>query len=151
MEMVRNDFFEHYKYYVRHWWPARSLLEKAIDERFQVDPSGAILRFETSFPWRDHLFDIENEQKATLGDSIKFVLYADQSQSWRIQAIPLNETTFKNRLSLPEIWQGLRDNELSEKSGIPGCIFVHATGFIGGNSTYDGVLAMARRTLEMAK
>ena len=31
-------------------------------------------------------------------------------------------------------WRGLRDNELSEKSGIPGCIFVHASGFIGGKS-----------------
>jgi uncharacterized UPF0160 family protein len=61
----------------------------------------------------------------------------------------LNNTSFVNRLSLPEQWQGLRDDELSSKAGIPGCIFVHTSGFIGGNATYDGVLAMARRALEL--
>jgi hypothetical protein len=35
-------------------------------------------------------------------------------------------------------WRGIRDTELSKVSGIPGCIFVHASGFIGGNSSYEG-------------
>ncbi len=63
--------------------------------------------------------------------------------------MPLNNKSFDNRLSLPKQWQGLRDDELSTKSGIPNCIFVHASGFIGGNTTYDGVLAMAQRSLEL--
>ena len=37
---------------------------------------------------------------------------------------------------------------MSEKSGIPECIFVHANGFIGGNNTYEGVLAMAKVSLK---
>ena len=53
-----------------------------------------------------------------------------------------------SRLSLPEEWRGVRDDALSEKSGIPGCIFVHASGFIGGNETYDGVIQMARFSLK---
>lgn len=52
------------------------------------------------------------------------------------------------RLSLLEEWRGVRDEELSSKSGIPGCVFVHASGFIGGNETYKGALEMARRTLK---
>ena len=58
--------------------------------------------------------------------------------------------TFYFRLSLPEEWRGVRDEELSEKSGIPGCIFVHASGFIGGNKTYDGALAMAQAALKLS-
>lgn len=58
---------------------------------------------------------------------------------------------FFDRLSLPEDWRGLRDAVLTEKSGIPGCIFVHAGGFIGGNDTYDGALEMARRSLKMSQ
>eukprot|EP00794_Sanderia_malayensis_P016634 gene16633-18324_t len=50
-------------------------------------------------------------------------------------------------LSLLEEWRGVRDAELSKVSGIEGCIFVHASGFIGGNATYEGALAMARATL----
>jgi len=54
----------------------------------------------------------------------------------------------RRRLSILSEWQGLRDQELSDKSGIPGCIFVHANGFIGGNQTYEGVLEMARKSLK---
>jgi hypothetical protein len=32
-------------------------------------------------------------------------------------------------------WRALRDELLSEASGVPGGIFVHANGFIGGHST----------------
>lgn len=52
------------------------------------------------------------------------------------------------RLSLKEEWRGLRDEELSKISGIPGCIFVHANGFIGGNKTREGALQMALQSLK---
>jgi uncharacterized UPF0160 family protein len=35
-------------------------------------------------------------------------------------------------------------------SGVPGCVFVHASGFIGGNATYEGALEMARLSLAAA-
>lgn len=31
-------------------------------------------------------------------------------------------------------WRGIRDEALDQITGIPGCIFVHAGGFIGGTS-----------------
>lgn len=96
------------------------------------------------------MFDIEREEKDKLGETIKLVLYPDTNDNWRIQAVPLNEFSYSNRLPLPEEWRGLRDEELSAKSGIEKCVFVHASGFIGGNQTYEGALAMARRTLQMA-
>jgi uncharacterized UPF0160 family protein len=34
-------------------------------------------------------------------------------------------------------------------SGIPGCIFVHAGGFVGGNKTLEGAKQMAYKALEM--
>lgn len=57
--------------------------------------------------------------------------------------------SFESRLALPAAWRGLRDEQLSEAAQIPGCIFVHASGFIGGNKTYDGALAMARKALAL--
>ena len=54
------------------------------------------------------------------------------------------------RLSLLEEWRGLRDEELCRVSGIPACIFVHASGFIGGNETKEGALEMARATLRQS-
>lgn len=42
----------------------------------------------------------------------------------------------------------MRDSELSKVSGIEGCVFCHASGFIGGNETYEGALRMARESLK---
>ena len=35
------------------------------------------------------------------------------------------------------------------QSGIDGCIFIHASGFIGGNQTKAGAIQMAIKALEM--
>jgi uncharacterized UPF0160 family protein len=48
---------------------------------------------------------------------------------------------------MPEAWCGVRDAELSKASGIEGCTFCHASGFTGGNETYEGVLEMARKSM----
>ena len=78
------------------------------------------------------------------------MLYEDDtSHDWRISAVPVSLDRFGDRKSLPEAWRGVRDQELSKISGIDGCIFVHASGFTGGNKTYDGALAMAKAALEI--
>lgn len=59
-------------------------------------------------------------------------------------------SVFLPRLSLLEEWRGIRDEALSKLSGIEGCVFVHAGGFIGGNKSQEGALEMARRTLQAA-
>ena len=49
---------------------------------------------------------------------------------------------------MPAAWRALRGEALTEATGIPGCVFVHAAGFIGGNATYEGVLRMAIAAVE---
>jgi len=66
-----------------------------------------------------------------------------------VRAVPVSSGGFESRLALPEPWRGIRDAEMERVSGIPGCVFVHATGFIGGHLTRDGALQMARRALEL--
>ena len=123
-------------------------------------------------PAQDHLFDLEASEKVS--PLPLFMLYQDQGGAWRVQAIPINPSSFENRRGvrahrtaasvhprgrrrvtranhatsqLLEPWRGVRDDALSALSGIPGCIFVHAAGFIGGNKTRDGALAMAVASL----
>lgn len=71
----------------------------------------------------------------------------DRSKTWRLQAVAVGPDKFDSRKALPLSWRGLDDDQLSEVSGINGCTFVHMSGFIGGNRTYDGALAMARKSL----
>ena len=97
---------------------------------------------------QEHLFDLEEEQ-GNVGQ-ILYILFPDNTPpAYRIQAMPMSTDSFENRKALPAEWRGLRDEELSTKSGIPGCIFVHAAGFIGGNKTYEGALQMAQAALKM--
>jgi len=145
LEVGKEEFLEALTYYGNVWLPARSIVERAILERFNIHSSGEIIVLSRYCPWRDHLFILEKEQ--ALGSVIKFVLFQDAS-AWRIQCVPINESSFINRRGLHKLWRGRRDEELSKISEIEGCVFVHATGFIGGNQTYDGALLMALKTLK---
>jgi len=79
---------------------------------------------------------------------ILYVLYEDEREKkWRIQCVPPAPGSFDQRKGLPAAWRGLRDEVLSEAAGVPGCVFVHASGFIGGNATYEGILDMACKSV----
>ncbi|CAJ1337796.1 unnamed protein product [Effrenium voratum] len=134
--------------YAAHWLPARSLVNQALEKRQEVHSSGEIMLLTQFCPWQDHLFDLEEEEEANRTPLVKYVIFQDSRGSWRVQAAPKVRGSFELRLKLPEDWCGLRDQELSDKAGIPGCVFVHANGFIGGNSAKEGALAMATKALE---
>ncbi|XP_043302272.1 MYG1 exonuclease isoform X1 [Cervus canadensis] len=113
---------------------------------FQVDPSGEIIELaKGGCPWKEHLYQLESGLSPT--GTIAFVIYTDQAGQWRVQCVPKEPHSFQSRLPLPEPWRGLRDEALDQISGIPGCVFVHASGFIGGHRTREGALSMARATL----
>ncbi|CAI5450252.1 unnamed protein product [Caenorhabditis angaria] len=116
-----------------------------------IDPSGRIILIENGgCPWKEHFFEIEAE-KNIRDDNITYILFGDSTaNSWRVQAIPTDKNaSFENRLPLPANWRGLRDEELSKESGIDGGVFVHISGFIGGNLTKEGAILMARKALEI--
>ena len=99
---------------------------------------------------QEHLFELEQELSVPAATQPLYVVYPDETGgNWRIQAIPVSPESFESRKALPEPWRGIRDDELSRLSGIEGCIFVHASGFIGGNKTKEGALEMARKALKI--
>ncbi|XP_051931619.1 UPF0160 protein MYG1, mitochondrial [Hippocampus zosterae] len=149
LALVGNEFLDRLDFYKSSWLPARQVVEEAVKERYKVDPCGQVMEFsQGGCPWKEHLFALEEELQVEM--PIKYVLYSDQNGHWRVQCVPAGLNTFQSRLPLLEEWRGIRDDALSELSGIEGCIFVHAAGFIGGNKTREGALEMARRTLQAA-
>jgi len=146
MELTRNEFIEKVNYCGKHWLPARQIVERTVKDRLQYSAGGEIIVFEQFCPWISHLFEIEEE--LGIKGQLKYALFADQSGQWRIQSVPMEEAGFENRAPLPEPWRGKRDDELSALTGIPGCVFVHINGFIGGNKTKEGVLQMASLALK---
>ncbi|GAB7366729.1 hypothetical protein MBLNU230_g0686t1 [Neophaeotheca triangularis] len=136
------------------WLPAREIVQQAFQSRHSHDASGSIIVIpqgpDGGVPWMDHLYALESENKAE--GNVLYALFAENGEpdaKWRIRAVSLEPGSFENRKSLPEAWKGVRDEQLSEVSGVPGGVFVHAGGFIGGNKTFEGALEMAKRALAM--
>lgn len=146
-ELVGREFEDRVKSVATIWWPARHLVRQAMENRYNIHPSGEIIEFPDGrvCPWKEHLFQLEEELNPE--PNVKFVLFSDNNGDWRVKAVPIASRSFICRLFLLEEWQGLRDENLSTVSGIDGCIFVHATGFIGGNKTREGALEMAVKCL----
>lgn len=126
------------------WWPARRIVEEALEES-RASSSPAIVVLPQYCPWTQHLFALEEEKP--IEQKVLYVVYPDRSDGWRLQAVPVSEHSFTSRKALPGPWRGLREQVLSDVTGIPGCIFVHAGGFIGGHRTKEGALEMAQKAL----
>ena len=149
MELVWPEFQERINFYAKVWLPARDIVSNALENRFKAHPSGKIMLLENGgCPFKEHLYELEEEQG--ISGQVLYVIFEDQNGSWRVLAVGVKDEGFKSRLALKEDWRALRDQELSDKSGIEGCVFVHASGFIGGNKTQEGALKMAVETMKAA-
>lgn len=135
------------------WLPARAVVKAAFGDRFQYDEKGRIMvvpHRPEGVPWSDHLYALEKET-STEGN-VLYVLFAENGEKdskWRIRSVSRESGSFENRKDLPDAWKGVRDEELSKVSGVPGGVFIHASGFIGGNKTFEGALEMAKKAVDM--
>ncbi|KAI1841168.1 hypothetical protein JX265_000507 [Neoarthrinium moseri] len=148
---IGEEFTRDLEYYAQAWLPAREIVRQAYQKRLEYDPEGRIMVLEgQSVPWKDHLYTLE-EQEGT-DKKVLYVLYAEKpvpDAKWRIQAVPVTKDSFQSRKPLPEPWRGARDEQLDGITGIPGGVFIHASGFIGGNKTFEGAKAMAVKALTL--
>lgn len=131
---------------VASWLPARAVVAASLGARFEADASGKVVVLSTFAPWKAHLFAAERAAGAE--GEVLYVVYQDgRGSGWRIQAVPPTPESFDSRKKLPEAWRGVRDEDLDKVTGVEGCVFVHASGFIGGNKTFEGVMAMAQKAI----
>ncbi|XP_050355102.1 MYG1 exonuclease [Nymphalis io] len=146
LALVGEEFLYNVNYFLSVWLPARDYVKSSLEERYQVHESGKIVEFKERFPWKEHLFELEKEMG--LGQEVLYVVFNDKPKSWRVQAIPVSPSSFITRKALHKKWWGIRDEILSDVAGIKDCIFCHSTGFIGGNATREGAIAMAITSLQ---
>lgn len=151
--LTGQEFVEKLEYYANAWLPARDLLiDSVAASKAIADPTGKIIVFKQFLPWKEHLFELEADESVpdVQPNQAIYVVYPDEiGGNWRVQAVPVSSESFESRKALPEAWRGLRDEELSKASGIDGGIFIHASGFIGGNKTKEGALKIAQAALAM--
>jgi len=149
-EMMGECFLRKLAYYHKAWLPARKLVRETYEKRKEYDAQGRLMVLPRGCPWKDHLYTLEAEEGTEGG--VWYVLYPEgehEGSKWRVQAVSVSTDSFESRNPLPEAWRGVRDEELTEKAGVEGCVFVHASGFIGGNKSREGALEMARKAAAM--
>ncbi|AFN83422.1 hypothetical protein EROM_071710 [Encephalitozoon romaleae SJ-2008] len=91
--------------------------------------------------------DVVPEIEKKYKKDIKFVLN-ERENSVTILAVPKERKHFKSKIPLKKEWRGLTGSKLETISGIEGCNFVHASGFVGSNKTIEGALEMCRVSAE---
>jgi uncharacterized UPF0160 family protein len=154
-EFVGQQFVMELEDKHRSWLPARAVVKQAFQERTKWDGQGKVMVLphrKDGLPWSDHLYNLEREEGKGAEAQVLYVLFpenGDADSKWRIRAVSVEGAGFDNRKDLPGAWKGVRDAELDKVSGIDGCVFVHASGFIGGNKTFEGALAMAKKAVEL--
>ncbi|KAJ8928442.1 hypothetical protein NQ314_019031 [Rhamnusium bicolor] len=146
VELVGSEFKEKVLEAATVWWPAREIVKQSIIDRKEIYKSGEIIILNERCPWKEHLMALEDEMG--ISGEIKFVIFHDKGDSWRVQGIPVQPDSFICRVFLHKDWRGVRDDQLSTISGIDNCLFCHSTGFIGGNHTKEGALNMALKSLK---
>ena len=155
-EMAGQEFLSKLAYLHRSWLPAREIVKQAMASRKDVDKSGKIIKLDRYCPWKDHLFELEQEEmkmntsedKGGESHEILYCLYEDdRAKKWRIMSVPGAEGGFSQRKPLPSTWRGLRGPNLDAVTGVPGGTFVHAAGFTGGHDTYEGMVKLARMAI----
>ena len=146
IDYIRDEFLTIIKQLNSIWWPSRSLVRDAIENRFKTDETGSIIEIESEIvpPYLKHLFMLEKQLK--IEGEIKYCIFKDKDL-FRVRAIPINDDSFVLRKPLVEKWRGLREAELCDVAQIDDLIFVHASGFIGGTKTRDAAFKMAKASL----
>ena len=125
------------------WLPARELVLNGL-----LTMKNQTIVFDEYVPWKSHFYELEEEllKSKKLKKKALFVVYPT-GDTWRVTCVSVSETSFENRLSLPEQWRGLRDSELDKVTKLSGCTFVHASGFTGGNKSKDNLMKMVEMAL----
>ncbi|MFC7557157.1 MYG1 family protein [Pseudoroseomonas wenyumeiae] len=98
-----------------------------------------LLELPRGMPWQRTAFE--------LALPILYVMSPEPDGRWKLQAMPAEKGSLRNRLDMPEAWRGLQDAALEQACGIPGAVFVHRNGHLAIAATRDAALDMARACL----
>ena len=69
----------------------------------------------------------------------------DGENTWMIRGLPKNTIDASIMLPCPESWRGRNKEELCEITGVEGCLFAHASGYLVGVDTFDHCMELARK------
>ncbi|KAK1347216.1 UPF0160 domain-containing protein [Hamiltosporidium tvaerminnensis] len=138
LSVVSKDLEQFLTFKIKYWLPSLEILVSEMEKQ-----SGDI------FFTKQNDFSTETAFVAEkiLNKDFKFAVCEVESNNFRIYAFQVERYKFKSKIALRKEWRGLRGAELKNVCKIEGCVFVHATGFTGGNETLKGAIKMCNGSL----
>ncbi len=84
-----------------------------------------------------------------LSEPIYFIYPSNHSNSWKVEAVRKDLTTYESRKLFPEDWRGLMDGDLKLKkvTEVNDIVFCHASGFFLIVDSKAGAIKLAERAL----
>ena len=77
-----------------------------------------------------------------------FVVFpAEANPQWMLHTVRVSMASFKTRKPLPERWQGLRNKELAEVTGVADAVFCHAQRFVAAARSKEGAMQLLEQAL----
>lgn len=128
---------------VRRIEAAISLLSarNEVESAFQTGTDTRILELQRKMPWQEAAF--------SLNLPTIYAVYPVAEGGWMVDAMPMTQGSYEQRLPLPMEWGGLRNGELAAVSGIRDAIFTHVGLFVGAASSREGAMSMALASLAL--
>lgn len=115
---------------------AKAKAKPRLNELIQSSKNEQILVLKQYLPWKEFIFDSENQ--------IKFVVYPSNRGGYNWHGVPMFPGSFESKTKVPTSWKGLKRNELRRLTKVPTATFCHAQGFIGGAERLEDAVAMAQ-------
>lgn len=127
-KLAGEEFVDKVLYYSTVWWPARSIVEKAIEKRHELHESGKIIELEKMCPWKQHFYDLEKQKKCE--NQVLYCVAAASPTDYRVICVPNTANSFICRKFLPPSWRGIRDEHLAEVAGVSDATFCHVVSYL---------------------
>ena len=128
------------------WLPGREIVLNGLNNLIKTHKSGQVLMLSQQCPWQDHFWSLVKEMN--INPLPLYVLFPARNGGWRVRAVPSSPYSFESQKALPKEWRSKRSDELNKLTNVDGCVFVHSSGFIGGNNTLDGAKKMAEKAIQ---
>lgn len=115
-------------------------VQNAFDQRFDYTSSGEIIVMKMDCEnWYKCIMECENKLKLTKNNNIKFIIYPNDSDSWRIKTIGKNFVSRKLLMN--------KQHLLKQLNKPIDLTFIHEKLFIGGAKTLECVVEIGQLSL----
>ncbi len=107
-----------------------------------------ILLLHRRIPWEDVLFGNLPDWAKDAANQLLYVVYPAKRGGWQWRAIPTSKGSYEQRNVSPAAWWGTQDESAATATGVPEATFVHKNGFIGGATTKEACVQLAKKAIK---